>query len=134
MKKVLFLLLFIPVLLFGQRTADFSSVTIDLTSLPDSTDFQYTVAGDTIKASKRLILNAFVRLLAEKVGIGTDTPGAASEVLIRNAGNDSTEWRLLADGDIPNTITITKLNYILDIYSAINRISLCSVFNEVSNG
>lgn len=93
MKKLIFLLL-VPIILWGQ-TADFSDVDINFTALPDSEDFQYPSANDTIRATQSAKLRAFVRLLAEKVGIGMDTPGALGEFLYYDG--DSTLWIALPD-------------------------------------
>jgi len=110
--KLIFFLLFVPFLLFGQ-SLDFSDVNNSFPlSFPDTTDYGYPTASvDTFKAAEALQIMADIRAALTKIGLGSDVAGAATEVLIQNAGNDSTEWRVLVDGDIPNTITAS--NYVL---------------------
>jgi len=113
MKKIIFILL-MSVGVFAQNL-DWSDVDVNFpTSKDDTVSTIYATAADTIRASNFNEILRILRLLEDKIGLGVDTPGAATEVLIMNAGADSTVWRVLVDGDIPNTITITKLDYVLD--------------------
>lgn len=111
MKKLLFLMLLFPILVFSQEI-DWSDLSVNWPiSVEDTTSLEYADSSDVISSTTKNKMYRIMKLIGDKIGLGSTLPDGAREVLIVNTGTDSTEWRTLVDDDIPNTITAT--NYVL---------------------
>ena len=103
MKYLILLFIIIPIMIFGQN-ADLSDFDPNYpTAIDDSSTFSHPDSLDVLRDENLGAVYRAVIELEEKVGVGTDIPASAREVLIQNSTNDSTEWRALVDSDIPKS-------------------------------